>query len=124
MAVYVDVDDTLIRSFGSKRIPMTEMVAFVRSLKQQGATLYCWSSGGADYARRSAEELGLADCFVACLPKPHLLIDDIAVDKWRMRQLHPNECRGVDVPELAINLNWLSSIPAPDAKRFTLTEDD
>ena len=38
MVAYVDVDDTLIRSFGSKRIPMTEMVAFVRSLKQQGAT--------------------------------------------------------------------------------------
>jgi predicted HAD superfamily phosphohydrolase YqeG len=124
MAVYVDVDDTLVRSFGSKRIPMTEMVAFVRSLKQQGATLYCWSSGGAEYARRSAEELGLGDCFIAYLPKPHVLIDDVAVDKWKMRQLHPNECRGLDASALVAGLDWQSRIPAPDATRFTLSEED
>lgn len=124
MAVYVDVDDTLVRGFGSKRIPMTEMVAFVRSLKQQGATLYCWSSGGAEYARRSAEELGLSDCFTAYLPKPHVLIDDVTVDTWKMRQLHPNECRGLDVSTLVADSDWLSRIPAPDSKRFTLSEDD
>ena len=68
--IYIDIDDTLVRSFGSKRIPMTDMVALVPKLKDHGATLYCWSGGGAEYARSTAEELGIADCFVAFLPKP------------------------------------------------------
>ncbi len=44
--IHVDVDDTLVRSFGSKRIPMGAMVAQVRALHASGATLYCWSTGG------------------------------------------------------------------------------
>lgn len=76
--IYVDIDDPLVRSFGSKRIPMTEMVALIPKLKEHGATLFCWSSGGAAYARRSAEELGIAECFTAFLPMPQLLIDDVS----------------------------------------------
>lgn len=54
---------------------------------------YCWSSGGADYARESAEEFGLTDCFTAFLPKPNVLLDDQNVADWRrLRQVHPNEC--------------------------------
>jgi phosphoserine phosphatase len=98
--IYIDIDDTLIRSFGSKRIPMTDMVELVPKLKAHGATLYCWSSGGAAYARSSAEELGIADCFIAFLPKPQLLIDDVAIGEWKLGQLHPNECRALTVPEL------------------------
>jgi len=45
--------------------------------------LYLWSAGGADYARKSAQELGISDCFVAFLPKPNLIIDDQAVADWR-----------------------------------------
>ena len=40
LAAYVDIDDTLVRSFGSKRIPMTEVVAHVRALHRDGALLY------------------------------------------------------------------------------------
>lgn len=98
--IYVDIDDTLVRSFGSKRIPMTEMVALIPRLRERGATLFCWSSGGASYARSSAEELGIADCFTAFLPKPQLLIDDVAVHKWKLTELHPNECRSMTVEEL------------------------
>ncbi len=29
--IYVDIDDTLVRSFGSKRMPMSHMVALVRA---------------------------------------------------------------------------------------------
>jgi hypothetical protein len=36
--VYVDVDDTLIRSAGSKRIPMTSVAERVATLKRAGAT--------------------------------------------------------------------------------------
>lgn len=46
LVAFVDIDDTLIRSFGSKRIPMVDMVAHVRALKEAGATLFAWSSGG------------------------------------------------------------------------------
>lgn len=71
--IYVDVDDTLVRSFGSKRMPMGHMVTLVRTLKEAGVELYCWSSGGAAYAKSSADDVRLTDCFTAFLPKPHLL---------------------------------------------------
>ncbi len=81
--IFVDVDDTLIRSAGTKRITMPGVVAAVRELHQQGAQLYLWSSGGAVYARASAKELGLEECFLAFLPKPHVYIDDQTVSQWR-----------------------------------------
>ena len=62
---------------------MPRVIARVRSLFEQGAQLYLWSSGGADYARQSAEELGIVGCFVAFLPKPTLIIDDQTVSEWR-----------------------------------------
>jgi cation transport ATPase len=81
--VFVDVDDTLVRSVGTKRIPMPPVVARVRKLHQQGVALYLWSSGGANYARAAAEELGIAHCFLAFLPKPDTYLDDQSVQKWR-----------------------------------------
>jgi predicted HAD superfamily phosphohydrolase YqeG len=81
--VYVDVDDTLVRSVGTKRIPMPRVVDRVRSLHRDGATLYLWSSGGAEYAKDSAEELGISDLFTAFLPKPTIIIDDQPVSDWR-----------------------------------------
>ena len=88
--VFVDVDDTLVRSAGSKRIPIDAVVERVRALKQAGATLYCWSTGGAEYARASASEVGLEDCFVLFLPKPTIMIDDQPPAEWRLcRCVHP-----------------------------------
>jgi hydroxymethylpyrimidine pyrophosphatase-like HAD family hydrolase len=81
--IYVDVDDTLVRSVGTKRIPMPGVVANVRKLYADGAEMYLWSSGGAEYARASAKELNLEDCFVAFLPKPTSYIDDQPVGEWR-----------------------------------------
>lgn len=75
-AIYVDVDDTLIRSVGTKRIPIPATVALVKALSERGAALFLWSRGGATYAREVAEELKVADCFEAFLPKPQLLLDD------------------------------------------------
>ena len=90
LVVYVDVDDTLVRSVGSKRIPMPRVVEHVRQLKAAGALIYCWSSGGGEYARRSAEELGIEHEFQAFLPKPHVLIDDQPVADWRLcLEMHP-----------------------------------
>lgn len=54
--VYVDVDETFVRNYGAKRIPMPPVINHIRELKEQGATMYCWSSGGALYAEDSAKE--------------------------------------------------------------------
>ena len=81
--IFVDVDDTLVRSVGTKRIPMPNVIAHVRQLHASGAALYLWSSGGAEYARASAVELGIEHCFLAFLPKPDAYVDDQAVQEWR-----------------------------------------
>ena len=72
---------------------MPAVIYGIRQIYEQGADLYCWSSGGADYARASAEEFGIADCFRAFLPKPDVLLDDQNISDWRhLRQVHPSEC--------------------------------
>lgn len=90
LVVYVDVDDTLVRSVGAKRIPIKCVIDHVQQLYREGAKLYCWSSAGADYARTAAEELEIAGCFLDFLPKPNILIDDQRLDEWRLcREIHP-----------------------------------
>jgi FMN phosphatase YigB (HAD superfamily) len=84
--VFVDVDDTLIRTVGTKRIPMPAAIEKVRQLHRDGAALFLWSSGGGAYARASAEELGITDLFQSFLPKPDAYIDDQAVHEWRYCQ--------------------------------------
>jgi predicted HAD superfamily phosphohydrolase YqeG len=81
--VYVDVDDTLVRWAGTKRIRIPRVIERIRSLHAEGASLYLWSSGGADYARSVATDLGIETCFAGFLPKPTLIIDDQAVQDWR-----------------------------------------
>ncbi len=89
--VFVDVDDTLIRSFGTKQIPIPNAIRYVRDMFNAGNVLYCWSRGGAQYSRDVAIKLGISDCFVSFLPKPDVVLDD------RLTQLldhcefiHPN----------------------------------
>jgi cation transport ATPase len=90
--VYFDVDDTLVRTVGTKRIPIVAVVDRVRSLHASGVLLYLWSSGGAEYARSAAGELGIAHCFAAFLPKPTHIVDDQHISEWRdLIQLHPNQ---------------------------------
>ena len=81
--VYIDVDDTLVRSLGSKRSPMKSVIDQVRRLHSEGAQLYLWSTGGAQYAKDAATELGIPECFTAFLPKPDAYIDDQSVSEWR-----------------------------------------
>ena len=98
--VFVDVDDTLVRSAGSKRIPIPSVSQHVRDLHAQGAVLYCWSAGGADYARQTAQELGLAECFTAFLPKPNVVIDDQRMTEWpRCAFIHPSSCSGRSIDD-------------------------
>jgi phosphoserine phosphatase len=81
--IYVDVDDTLVRSVGAERIPMPSVVSRVKVLFTEGAALYLWSSGGAEYARTVASELGIGHCFVSFLPKPNAYLDDQPVHEWK-----------------------------------------
>src|SRR6476661_2738690 len=92
LVAFVDIDDTLVRSFGAKRIPIAHAVDHVRSLWREGVQLYCWSSGGSDYARAAAAELGISDYFVTFLPKPHVMLDDQHPNDWRrLLHVHPAE---------------------------------
>lgn len=90
--VFVDVDDTLIRTVGTKRIPIPHVVAKVRELAATGTELFAWSSGGAEYAREVASDLDIDTCFSSFLPKPKVMIDDQSPNDWRyLSVLHPNE---------------------------------
>jgi hypothetical protein len=98
LVVYVDVDDTLVRSVGPKRIPVSSAVDHVRRLHAEGAELYCWSSGGAAYARAIAEDLGISPLFVAFLPKPQVMLDDQTFPEWRnLVTIHPLQCESESV---------------------------
>ena len=98
LVIYVDVDETLVRNVGAKQIPMPSVIQHIRDLYDQGAGLYCWSSGGASYAAETAETLAIAHCFQGFLPKPHVMIDDMALSEWRFfREVHPNACASQNV---------------------------
>ena len=97
LCVYVDVDETFVRNYGTKRIPMPEVISHICNLKDQGVLLYCWSSGGSEYAKKSAREFGIEDCFEGFLPKPHVILDDQSMESWRsILHVHPNEITGYD----------------------------
>ena len=93
--VFVDVDDTLVRSVGTTRIPMPGVVAEIKRLSQEGAELFLWSSGGAEYCRGTAAELGITDCFAGFLPKPTIYIDDQPVqDRRDCKHYYPMQAAG------------------------------
>jgi hypothetical protein len=101
LVIYVDIDDTLVRSVGSKRVPMPAVVERIRGLAAEGAQLYAWSSGGAAYARESARELAVEHCFASFLPKPQVLIDDQAPTEWkRLVHVFPLEASSQTLAEL------------------------
>lgn len=88
--IFVDVDDTLVRSVGSKRIPMPNVIKRLRQLKDEGVVMYLWSSGGAEYCRATTAELQLENCFSGFLPKPNRYIDDQPVHEWKFcRHIYP-----------------------------------
>ena len=78
--IYVDVDDTLIRSNDKEPIP--EVVSHVCELHRQGAQIYCWSTGGESHAREIAQKLGIDECFTGFLHKPQIFIDDERAAEW------------------------------------------
>ncbi len=90
LVVCIDVDDTLVRSAGSKTMPVPLAVEHTKDLAAQGAELYCWSTAGAEYARHIAQQLGIEQCFAGFLPKPNVLIDDQEPSAWKQSVvIHP-----------------------------------
>lgn len=55
----------------------------MRALKQSGARLFLWSTAGAEYARSTAGELGLVECFEGFLPKPSAVVDGQPIAEGR-----------------------------------------
>jgi Protein of unknown function (DUF705) len=101
LVVYVDVDETLVRNYGTSRIPIPRVIEQVRLLKAENAVMYCWSSGGAEYAQNSARELGLEDCFVGFLAKPTVYLDDQAFSDWRsLVHVLPSGCGDLSAADL------------------------
>jgi hypothetical protein len=74
--IFVDVGDTLIRTFGTKQIPIPRSADYARRMHSEGHVLYCWSRGGADYCRNIAIKLGIDGCFVGFIRKPDIVLDD------------------------------------------------
>ena len=90
--IYFDIDDTLVRSYGQKRIPMPSVIAQIHRLKAEGVMLYLWSSGGSEYCRSTAQELGIVECFEGFLPKPTAYVDDQPVHEWKLcKHLYPSQ---------------------------------
>jgi len=93
LVIYVDVEGTLINSVGNKRLPIQAVIKHVQELYEHGATLYCWSSAGADFAQKTATDIGLESYFQAFLTKPNVLIDDVSITSWyRLLEIHPSKC--------------------------------
>ena len=96
--IYIDVDETFLRNYGAKQIPIPHMLEHIKRLNKEGAVLYCWSSGGALYAKEKAQEFGIAECFEGFLPKPMVVVDDMKLSSWRnLIEVHPNECNGIGI---------------------------
>lgn len=90
--VYIDIDDTLIRSFGSKQIPITHSISHLKKLFNNGFEIYLWSSGGEEYCKNVAKNLGIYEYIKSFLPKPNVYIDDQKFDEWKLcKHYYPGE---------------------------------
>jgi hypothetical protein len=68
-------------------------IQHVRNLKNQGAVLFCWSSGGAVNAKQSAQEFSITDGFEAFLSEPNIMLDDQQIGSWKQYIcIHPSSC--------------------------------
>lgn len=82
--VFVDVDaeNTFIKGLENKLMPNPFIINKIRELYQNGAILYCWSAQGEDFARDTAEILGVEHCFTGFFPKPDVMVETSEND-WK-----------------------------------------
>jgi hypothetical protein len=101
VVIYVDVEETLLhRGSSGTPAPAEGVVKRLRELHAHGAQLYLWSSRGPDDARRAAETAGVAELFLAFLPKPQLLVDGEALEDWHVSEVHPMALGSVRLADL------------------------
>jgi hypothetical protein len=92
MNYFIDIDDTMIRSIGTKRIPITDTIKFIKNIDTKIDSIYLWSRGGAEYTKEIADSLGIAHLISGFLPKPDVMIDDQRISDWaHLKQLYPTE---------------------------------
>jgi ribonucleotide monophosphatase NagD (HAD superfamily) len=72
--VFVDVDLTLVDAGGRLLNGAREAL---QQLRDEGCHLFLWSSVGAEYARRVAEQYELTEFFEGFTAKPDIVIDDM-----------------------------------------------
>jgi len=94
--VFVDVDDTLVRS-AVRSASRSRCRGSRPGSEASGRNAVLLEHWGAEYARVSAREVGLEDCFVSFLPKPTIMIDDQPPAEWRLcRCVHPFNVASID----------------------------
>lgn len=77
MIVAFDVDGTLIHQDSDLcDTPRYDVIQLYKLLESFGCTMYIWSGGGVDYAKRWAEKLGLNGTVI----EKGSMIPDLAVD--------------------------------------------
>ncbi len=72
--IFIDVDLTLVDAGGRLLDGAQEAL---QRLRNEGCHLFLWSSVGAEYARRVAEQHGLTEFFEGFTAKPDIVIDDM-----------------------------------------------
>ena len=72
--VFVDVDMTLIDANG--RV-LDGAIESLQQLKDRGCHLFLWSTVGMEYARSTAQRLGIVPLFEGFCSKPDIIIDDM-----------------------------------------------
>lgn len=72
--VFIDVDLTIVDEKGRM---YDGVLAGLNRLREAGCHLFLWSTVGVDYARSTAERLGLSDYFEGYASKPDIIIDDM-----------------------------------------------
>jgi hypothetical protein len=108
MRLFVDVDDTLILwskdakdgSFVTKYEPNEAVIHFIRTFRQvhPGHEVVVWSTGGADYARKHAEEQlpemydRVSDKYNKIPQVGDLFLDDDPLPTYRTACIHRTCC--------------------------------
>ncbi len=72
--IFVDVDLTLVDANGKMLPGAPEALTKFKAL---GCHLFLWSTNGAEYSRKTAGRLGLAELFEGFAAKPDIIIDDM-----------------------------------------------
>ena len=55
--IFIDIDDTLVRTYGLKRIPIPKTIQAIFRFHKEGSEIYLWSNGGSDYCKKNSKRI-------------------------------------------------------------------